>query len=443
MPGCVMGEGCVQAVEGIPTGPGDAGGEGVGDRRVERLARTAGEDRDRRGDPDQAVGIEARQSGVGQDAVALTLEERPGPGREAVPGGVPGDGAQERLGGRGGAARPVGLRHGDGELGERGPGRRVRDGSVRRLAGDHGGDPVRVAGGELQAQRAAEAHAHDGRPVDPAGVEIGDEVVHVDDDVERARVREAARAAAAAVQGMDGDVAGPGEGGGQAVQLGGGRERAVEEEDLARPRARHPPADGVAAGPRELAGPLASEERAHGIAAQLAPGGAGQGVEADEARRDLEPGEGRPDMGGQRVVAGIRRAGQQDDGGHRDLAEDGVRARDHGGVADRRVLEEDRLHLGRADVLAAADDAVETAVDDEQPALRIETAEVAGPDGCLGRRRCPGLAEVAREPGGALDHDLPHPVPVLAGDRDAHAGERAAGRARVVPGVPRRERRDP
>ena len=42
------------------------------------------------------------------------------------------------------------------------------------------------------------------------------------------------------------------EGGGQAVQLGGRGEGPVEEDDLARPRARHPPADGVAAGPREL-----------------------------------------------------------------------------------------------------------------------------------------------------------------------------------------------
>ena len=81
----------------------------------------------------------------------------------------------------------------------------------------------------------------------------------MDRDVERARVGEAARAAAAPVQGVDGDVAWPGDGGRQAVQLGGGRQRAVEQEDLPWPRARHPPADGVAARPRELAGRLARE----------------------------------------------------------------------------------------------------------------------------------------------------------------------------------------
>ena len=242
---------------------------------------------------------------------------------------------------------------------------------------------------------------------------------------------------------MDGDVAGPREGGGQAVQLGGGRERAVEEEDLARAGAGHPPADGVAAGPRELTGPVAREERADGIAAELAPGGARQGVEADEPHRDLEPGEGRPDVGRQRVVTGVRRAGDQDDGCHRDLAEGGVRASDHGGAVDRRVLQEDGLHLGRADVLAAADDAVETAVDDVEPALRVEPTEVAGRDRRIGRRGPARFAEVAREPGGGLDEDLPHPVPVLAGDGDAHAGERHAGGARVVPGVLGRERRGP
>ena len=298
-----------------------------------------------------------------------------------------------------------------------------------------------MPGGQLQGQRTTEAHANDGRAVDPAAVEVGDEVVHVDRDVEGARVREAARAAATPVQGMDGDVAGPCDGGRQAVQLGGGRERAVEQEDLPRPGARHPPADGVAARPRELAGRLAREERADGIAAQLAAGGAGQGIEADEPRRDLEPGEEAADVGGERDVARIIGALEQDDGGLRDVPHVRVGDADDAGLRDGGVRGEHRLDLGRAHVLAAADDAVDPAIDDGQATLPVETAKVAGAERRVGGRGAGVLAQVPGEARGRLEDDLPHPGLVLVGEGEVDAGKRHARGPRLVPGVLGGERR--
>ena len=84
-------------------GARDAAGELVGDRGVERLARVAGDERDGLRDPGQAVGVEAGQRRVGERARPLPLEERPGPGRQAVPRVVAGDVPEEGLG-RGRAA---------------------------------------------------------------------------------------------------------------------------------------------------------------------------------------------------------------------------------------------------------------------------------------------------------------------------------------------------
>ena len=55
-----------------------------------------------------------------------------------------------------------------------------------------------------------------------------------------------------------------------------------------------------------------------------------------------------------------------------------VRAAVDGGLGDRRVLEQDRLDLGRRDVLAAGDDRVGLAPETRQAPVAVERAEVAG-----------------------------------------------------------------
>ena len=70
------------------------------------------------------------------------------------------------------------------------------------------------------------------------------------------------------------------------------------------------------------------------------------------------------------------------------------------GVGDGRVVEQDRLDLRRGDVLAAAHDPVGAPVGDGQPAVVVETAEVAGPQPAVVRHggRCRrGLVEIAVE----------------------------------------------
>ncbi len=75
----------------------------------------------------------------------------------------------------------------------------------------------------------------------------------VDRDVEGPRLGQAARATAATVDGVDGDVAGRRDGGCEPVQLRCVGERAVEEDDHAGSVTGDPPADGVAAWPGQLA----------------------------------------------------------------------------------------------------------------------------------------------------------------------------------------------
>ena len=50
---------------------------------------------------------------------------------------------------------------------------------------------------------------------------------------------------------------------------------------------------------------------------------------------------------------------------------------DHHAVADRRVVEQDRLDLGRIDVHAAGHDHVGLAVAEEEVALLVDVADVA------------------------------------------------------------------
>jgi hypothetical protein len=63
-----------------------------------------------------------------------------------------------------------------------------------------------------------------------------------------------------------------------------------------------------------------------------------------------------------------------------------VRDADHGGLGDRRVLVEDLLDLTRVDVVAAADDQVLLAVDDEEVAVGVLAGQVAGAEPPVGDR---------------------------------------------------------
>ncbi len=147
-------------------------------------------------------------------------------------------------------------------------------------------------------------------------------------------------------------------------------------------------------------------------------------------------------------VAGVVRApSPEHDGGHGHVTPPIVGARHDGRIRDRGVGEQHGLDLGRGDVLPAADDAVDAAIDDEQSAVGIEAAEVAcahrsdstggGQGGGTGRSFV--LAQVPAEPAGGLDQDLPHPVRVGVIDRHPDARQRPAGAVGMLERVGRRQ----
>ena len=230
---------------------------------------------------------------------------------------------------------------------------------------------------------------------------------------------------------------GPRELDGEAIQLAGRRQRARQEQQRRRAGAGAPPADRVATGAGEDPGGLVVDERADGRAAELATRRPGEGIEANDRDRDLERGERRAAGGEDRVVARIGGAGAEDDRGDRDLPQALVPARHHGRLRDRRLGQQDGLHLRRGDVLAATHDAVLATIGDEQAAGVVEPPEVAGADRALGRR----LAQVAGEPGGGLDDDLADAVRPRIVDRDANAGEWPSRARRRLACLVRRERR--
>ena len=86
------------------------------------------------------------------------------------------------------------------------------------------------------------------------------------------------------------------------------------------------------------------------------------------------------------------------------------------------------FHFLRADILAAADDDVLEAIDDEQIAVFVEIADVAGAEMAVRGERCGGggrIVPITADVRGGADRDLAAlpdpPVPaVVAEDRELH-----------------------
>ena len=105
---------------------------------------------------------------------------------------------------------------------------------------------------------------------------------------------------------------------------------------------------------------------------------------------------------------------------------------DDGGVGDAGMLDEAVLDLDAVDVLAAADDHVLGPVGDEQVAVVVEVADVAGVQPAVDdrRRRRLGLVPVARHDDRALDEDLAGLAGVRGACRRASAMRELDGRHR-------------
>ena len=421
--------GVAEAVERPAARARDAAGEGVGDRRVERLARGAGQDRGRRLDAGEPDEVEADEGRVGQRGVALAGEEVAGLRRQPVPCRVAGDRAQERLRGAGRAARS------DGPRPCRRPASRTGAGSPRRRP-DRTAAPRRPAsrrapgvGPRAPAPRRRRSSRRGRLPArSPARR-----------DTRRGRGRGRRRRAgpgrrAGTCPCPAGRSRGPsprparGELGREPAELGRVRQRAGQQEDRRRPRAGHPPADLVAPGPGEDPGGPAVDEGAHGLATELAAGRPRHGVEPDDRGRHLVPGERVAAGAEDRVVAGVGRVAA------------GARwPRPAPGPArppDARPRRRPRSTA--ALVSTASTSAGETFSPPRtirsvrrsttvQPAGVVEPPEVAGADRAVARR----LADVAGEPRRRGDDDLADPVGVRVRDRDRHARQRPAGARRV------------
>ena len=132
------------------------------------------------------------------------------------------------------------------------------------------------------------------------------------------------------------------------------------------------------------------------------------------------------------------------DGLHR-LAPGGVGHADHGHVGDIGMAVNGALHLGRVDVLAAADDHVLDPVVDVDIAVGVQVAGVAGEHPAVGGHGAGGglgLLPVAQHVVGRAGHDLAHlagghGLPVAADDLDLDTRHRLAGgaHARAAIGV--------
>ena len=103
-----------------------------------------------------------------------------------------------------------------------------------------------------------------------------------------------------------------------------------------------------------------------------------------------------------------RLAGLEADHGHDLLAQPAVGLADHRGLGHRGVGEEHLLDLAGVHVEAAADDHVLLAIDDEEVAVGVAVAEVAGvePPALHGLGGRVGAAVVALHHVVATDHDL-------------------------------------
>src|SRR5579875_2864906 len=119
-----------------------------------------------------------------------------------------------------------------------------------------------------------------------------------------------------------------------------------------------------------------------------------------------------------------------------------MRDAEHRGLADGRVLVEHLLDLARVDVVAAADDELLLAVDDEEVAVLVDPAHVAGVQPAVddGLRRGLRPLPVAAHHVVALDHDLAdladgHLGTVVVDDLHLYAGDRGADRAGLARAV--------
>src|SRR5581483_2813362 len=174
--------------------------------------------------------------------------------------------------------------------------------------------------------------------------------------------------------------------------------------------------------------------------------GLGQGVPQLPLRRDLEL---RQAGGGVRAEVLDGHVAARDEEGLHLLAEDGVPDADDGDVGDPGVLAQRLLDQDRRDVLAAASDHVALAVDEVQPAVLVDPAEVAGqkPVAVQGGLRLLGIAEVRRHAVRRLDRDLAdlprlHLPPFVVEDVDLDAGDRGPRRAGARRRAERLERDD-
>src|SRR2546422_11353229 len=94
------------------------------------------------------------------------------------------------------------------------------------------------------------------------------------------------------------------------------------------------------------------------------------------------------------------------------LPEHRIRQADHRHLRDARMLAQRLLDQHRRHVLAAAPDDVALAVDEVEPAVLVDEAEVAGQEPAVpqgGRRRL-GVAEVRRQARGRADRNLARPA---------------------------------
>ena len=292
----------------------------------------------------------------------------------------------------------------------------VGDGAVRRLVRNDCRDAIRKPCGRLERHDAPEAVPDEEGASRPFRVEQRDEVGKVLVHRDRARRVEATLAAPRAVRGDEAESRVLGEGSDQRRELTPRRERRMEHHDERR--------QAVA----EIG------------AAELPGRGPRQRLEADERRRHLVRCQPLAAPGAKGMFAGIGGSRAEDVPGDGDGAPRRVGPPDDACLGHRRVRREDRLDLGREDVLAARDDEVGAAVGDVEAPLRVKPAEVARPQPAVRRERSRGLglpAEVAAEGGGGEHLDLPDPVGSRIGDPDRHAGQRAPGRARRSGGLAR------
>ena len=135
-----------------------------------------------------------------------------------------------------------------------------------------------------------------------------------------------------------------------------------------------------------------------------------------------------------------RGAGAQLDDGEHGLAHVGVGDADHRDVGDRGMGGEHALDLGGVDVGAAGDDQVGAAVGDEEVAVVVELAEVAGGEDAVAKRGARLLlgAAIAERPcaGRARRSGRPRPRgsarPVVVEDVDLVPRPRRADAARLA-----------